>query len=187
MNPHPGQELKKSREAKGISLEQAAKDTCLRADILRQLEENDSVDNLPEVYHRLSLRMYARYLEVPVVKSRGPRQPGDFALSPVDGCVELAYSDATRGAPEPKKRRVIGPGTVLALTALLILTTGLWSLNAKLSRLNFEDRPERSPAPMVTETAAPNPPVQPIEGVDLNNALYLTLTPAQAVDESSAP
>ena len=40
---------------------------------------------------------------------------------------------------------------------------------------------------MVTETSAPNPPVQPIEGVDLNNALYLTLTPAQAVDESSAP
>ena len=187
MNPHPGQELKMSREAKGISLEQAAKDTCLRADILRQLEENDSVDNMPEVYHRLSLRMYARYLEVPVVKSRGPRQPGDVALSPVDGCVELAYSDTMRDAPEPKKRRVVGPGTVLAVSALIILTTGLWSLNAKLSRLNFEERPERPPAPLVKETAAPRLPVQPAERVNLDNALYLSLTPVPAVDGSFAP
>jgi cytoskeletal protein RodZ len=187
MNPHPGQELKMSREAKGISLEQAAKDTCLRADILRQLEENDSVDNMPEVYHRLSLRMYARYLEVPVVKSRGPRQPGDVALSPVDGCVELAYSDTMRDAPEPKKRRVVGPGTVLAVTALIILTTGLWSLNAKLSRLNFEDRPDRLPAPVMTETAVPGPTVQPADRVCLDNALYLTLVPAPAVDALTAP
>ena len=187
MNPHPGQELKMSREAKGISLEQAAKDTCLRADILRQLEENDSVDNMPEVYHRLSLRMYARYLEVPVAKSRGPRQPGDVALSPVDGCVELAYSDTMRDTPEPKKRRVVGPGTVLAVTALIILTTGLWSLNAKLSRLNFEERAERLPAPSVKETTAPALPIPPGDRVSLDNALYLSLTPGPAMGGSSAP
>lgn len=186
MNPHPGQELKKSREAKGISLEQAAKDTCLRADILRQLEENDSVDNMPEVYHKLSLRMYARYLEIPVSKSRAPRQPGDVELSPIDGCVELAYSETMRDEPEAKKRRVVGPGTVLAATALIILTTGLWSLNAKLSRLNFEDRPESTQTPVMIETpAAETPAARPTDRVSLDDALYLTLTPTAA--ESTAP
>lgn len=185
MNAHPGQELKKSREAKGISLEQAAKDTCLRADILRQLEENNSVDNMPEVYHKLSLRMYARYLEVPVSKSRAPRQPGDVELSPIDGCVELAYSDTMRDEPEAKKRRVVGPGSVLAATALIILATGLWSLNAKLSRLNFADRTERLPIPEIIESTAPEIPVRSTDRVSLDDALFLTLTPAQA--ETPAP
>lgn len=184
MNPHPGQELKKTREAKGISLEQAAKDTCLRADILRQLEENDSVDNMPEVYHKLSLRMYARYLEVPVSKSRALRRPGDVELSPIDGCVELAYSDTMRSAPETKKRGGVGPGTVLAVTALIILTTGLWSLNAKLSRLNFEDRPDGRETPVLDKTAAQK---SPAGRITLDDTLLLTLTPAPTVAGSVAP
>jgi len=184
MNPHPGQELKKSREAKGISLEQAAKDTCLRADILRQLEENDSVDNMPEVYHKLSLRMYARYLDVPVTKSRGPRQPEDVQLSPVDGCVELAYSDKKRENNEPKKRRVVGPGTVIAASALLILTTGLWSLNAKLSRLNFDDQPVLPADRVTTEVQASSAPAKSGEYASLDDVLYLTLSPAPTAAET---
>ena len=126
MNLRPGQELKKIRESKGITLEKAAADTCLRTDLLRQLEDEETVDAMPEIYRKLSLRMYARYLEVPVNHNRTvTRESGDIALSPVDGCVELAYSESLRGESEPKKRRTVGPGTVLAVSTSLILTIGL--------------------------------------------------------------
>ena len=101
MNLRPGQELKKIREAKGITLEKAAADTCLRKDLLRQLEDEETVDAMPEIYRRLSLRMYARYLDIPVTQTRtANRENGEVELSPVDGCVELAYSDSLRNEPE---------------------------------------------------------------------------------------
>jgi hypothetical protein len=40
---------------------------------------------------------------------------------------------------------------------------------------------------LVKETAAPRLPVQPAERVNLDNALYLSLTPVPAVDGSFAP
>ena len=169
-----------SREAKGISLEQAAKDTCLRADILRQLEENDSVDNMPEVYHKLSLRMYARYLEVPVTQSRTvARESGEVALSPIDGCVELAYSESMRGESEPKKHRTVGPGTVLAVSTSLILTIGLWSLNAKISRLNFDEPRE---VPVVVEKVSLVPPAS-ADPVRLEDSVEFSLSSSQSAKE----
>lgn len=184
MNPHPGQELKKFRESKGITLEQAAKDTCLRTDILRQLEEADDVDMMPEVYRKLSLRMYARYLGVPVAGRRAPHAAGDVQLSPVDGCVQLAYSETMRDAPEPKKRRPVGPGTVLAATAVLILTTGLWSLNAKISRLNLDEKQ----APVAAERVILSAPDKLTDTVRLEDSVFLTLTPAEpATGTPAAP
>jgi cytoskeletal protein RodZ len=188
MSAHPGQELKKFRESKGISLEQAAKDTCLRTDVLRQLEESEDVDAMPEVYRKLSLRMYARYLGVPVNPSRAPRQAGGVELSPVDGCVELAYSETMRDEAEPKKRRAVGPGTVLAATAVLILTTGLWSLNAKISRLNLDERPERTTAPVAVAPVNLALPTEAAEPIRLEDSVFLTLSPVDATaDEPPAP
>ena len=184
MNLRPGQELKKIRESKGITLEKAAADTCVRADILRQLEDEETVDSMPEVYRKLSLRMYARYLDIPVAHTRtAAREPGEVELSPVDGCVELAYSESMRGEPEPKKRRAMGPGTVLALATMLILTVGLWSLNAKVSRLNVDEKRER---PTVVERAALVPSV-PSGAVSLEDSVSLTLNPLEQAAESPAP
>ena len=184
MNLRPGQELKKIRESKGITLEKAAADTCLRTDLLRQLEDEETVDAMPEVYHRLSLRMYARYLDIPVAHTRtGARKAGEVELSPVDGCVELAYSESMRSEPEPKKRRTMGPGTVLALTTMLILTIGLWSLNAKVSRLNVDEKRER---PTVVERAS-LVPSGPAEAVSLEDSVSLTLAPQEKPSESPAP
>jgi cytoskeletal protein RodZ len=181
MNLRPGQELKKIREAKGITLEKAAADTCLRKDLLRQLEDEETVDAMPEIYRRLSLRMYARYLDVPVAQNRtANREAGEVELSPVDGCVELAYSDSLRNEPEPKKRRTVGPGTVLAVSTLLILTTGLWSLNAKVSRLNFDEKRERV---VVVEKASLVPPVSS-ESVRLEDPVNMKLVPKEPVSES---
>ena len=180
MNLRPGQELKKIRESKGITLEKAAADTCLRTDLLRQLEDEETVDAMPEIYRKLSLRMYARYLEVPVNHNRTvTRESGDIALSPVDGCVELAYSESLRGESEPKKRRTVGPGTVLAVSTSLILTIGLWSLNAKISRLNFDEKRERV---VFVEKASLVPPA-PSESVRLEDSVSMKLVPKEPVSE----
>ena len=180
MNLRPGQELKKIRESKGITLEKAAADTCLRTDLLRQLEDEETVDAMPEIYRKLSLRMYARYLEVPVNNNRTvARGPGEVALSPVDGCVELAYSESLRGESEPKKHRTVGPGTVLAVSTLLILTIGLWSLNAKISRLNFDEKHE---VPVVVEKVSLVPPAS-ADPVRLEESVEFSLSGSQPAND----
>ena len=173
MNPQAGPELKKVREAKGLSLEQAARDLCLRADVLRELEGTEEERSLPDVYRKLSLRMYARYLGVAFNPSRDEHR---VELSPVNSCVELAYSEKMRDEPAPKKRRTMVAGTVLAATAVLILTTGLWSLNAKISRLNSDGKPPRAVVP-ATPSVDLSAPAAVKESVRLEDSVFLTLTP----------
>jgi hypothetical protein len=124
--------------------------------------------------------MYARYLEVPVNHTRTvTRESGDIALSPVDGCVELAYSESLRGESEPKKRRTVGPGTVLAVSTLLILTIGLWSLNAKISRLNFDEKQE---VPVVVEKVSLVPPAS-ADPVRLEESVEFSLSGSQPAND----
>jgi hypothetical protein len=87
----------------------------------------------------------------------------------------LAYSDSLRNEPEPKKRRTVGPGTVLAVSTLLILTTGLWSLNAKVSRLNFDEKRERV---VVVEKASLVPPAS-TDPVSLEESVEFSLSGSQ--------
>jgi cytoskeletal protein RodZ len=57
-----GSALRRAREVRGLSLDEAARDTRLRTDQLDALERGD-FDVLPgEVYVRASLRTYASYL-----------------------------------------------------------------------------------------------------------------------------
>lgn len=192
MIEHAGQALKSTRESKGLTLQQAAEDLCLRTDVLRELEEMPEAASLPETYRKLSLRMYARYLGVDFTSTAD--KPG-VELSPVDGCVQLAYSDRLEEPEKPKKkRRVLGFGTLLLATGVLLLATGLWSLNAKLSRLNLEDRAPRPaatpavPAPTPVEITVSNTPA-----VSLDDDVFLTLsqtpaeTPVEAAAEPAAP
>ncbi|HEX4942188.1 MAG TPA: helix-turn-helix domain-containing protein [Actinomycetota bacterium] len=60
--PGVGSALQRAREVRGLSLDEAARDTRLRVDQLDALERED-FDVLPgEVYVRASLRTYANYL-----------------------------------------------------------------------------------------------------------------------------
>lgn len=190
MSEHAGQALKSTRESKGLTLQKAADDLCLRADVLRELEETPDAASLPEAYRKLSLRMYARYLGVDFTSTT---DKSGVKLSPVDGCVELAYSDRLEEEEKPKKkRRTVGVGTLLLATGVLLLATGLWSLNAKLSRLNLDDRPHRTavaqPAPAPVEITVSNTPT-----VSLEDNVFLTLsqtsaeTPVESAAEPTAP
>lgn len=63
-----GSALQRAREVRGLSLDEAARDTRLRVDQLDALERED-FDVLPgEVYVRASLRTYASYLGLDVDK-----------------------------------------------------------------------------------------------------------------------
>jgi cytoskeleton protein RodZ len=57
-----GTVLRSARQARGLSLEEASRDTKLRADQLRALEDERFDQLMGEVYVRGSLRSYAHYL-----------------------------------------------------------------------------------------------------------------------------
>jgi cytoskeleton protein RodZ len=66
-----GPALRRAREVRGLSLDEAARDTRLRVDQLDALERED-FDVLPgEVYVRASLRTYASYLGLDPTKLAG--------------------------------------------------------------------------------------------------------------------
>jgi cytoskeletal protein RodZ len=57
-----GSALRTARTKRGLTLEEAARDTRIRADILGALEDEDFEHLLGDVYVRGSLRSYAQYL-----------------------------------------------------------------------------------------------------------------------------
>jgi hypothetical protein len=60
-----GEALRAARVQRGISLEDAATDTCIRASHLRALEDDEPPKDYPgPVYARFFLREYAEYLEL---------------------------------------------------------------------------------------------------------------------------
>jgi cytoskeletal protein RodZ len=192
MSQLSGEELKEIRESKGVSLEKAAADLCLRPELLRALESNTGSEFLSDTYHRLSLQMYARYL--------GQSRPGTASrestdrktpLSPVHSCVELAYSDKLDPKVGKPKRRKLRGVTLVAAASIAALALGIWSLNAKLARLTPAPKQtvveEATPPETKTEPATADVPadsvILPVEHVTLDEELYFSLTPPEAPAE----
>jgi hypothetical protein len=65
----------------------------------------------------------------------------------------------------------------------LILTIGLWSLNAKISRLNFDEKQE---VPVVVEKVSLVPAAS-ADPVRLEDSVSLTLDTQTPAPEASAP
>lgn len=63
-----GDRLEEARKRQGISLREAAEATKIRVDFLSNFERNDFDFDLPDVYKRGFLKLYARYLKVDVDK-----------------------------------------------------------------------------------------------------------------------
>lgn len=172
MNTTAGCELRKRREAKGISLDQAARDTRLSVSVLESLESSEaSAEDLPEVYQRLSCQMYARYLGVPVGVTRAPRAREVLRPRVAPLNIVLRGFAGPASFERPSKRQ---PGRLFALAkatsaaVVVVLAIGLWSLNAKLSRLSFDRVLGESALPIeraksLDEPAAPTePPLRPV-------------------------
>ena len=59
-----GQKLEEARNRKGISLREATESTKIRGDYLSAFESGNFDINLPEVYLRGFVRLYARFLDL---------------------------------------------------------------------------------------------------------------------------
>ncbi len=166
MSAPTGLELKKLRESKGITLDQAARDTCMRAAVLGALEEVGHGEDLPAVYDKLSLSMYARYLGVDMeMTRRATRTPEGVRIAPVGVRIRRMGRAAKAPRLDPAQRsRLLTIAKTTSTIVVVVLAVGLWSLNAKLDRLNLDDRPVHAAG----ETAAPAAPeLPPLETVPL--------------------
>ena len=59
-----GQKLEDARNRKGISIREASESTKIRGDFLTSFEAGNFDINLPEVYLRGFIRVYARFLGI---------------------------------------------------------------------------------------------------------------------------
>lgn len=145
MTAPTGAQLKEIRESKGITLEQAAADTCLRPGFLRELEEVTDTDAMEEVYQKLSFSMYARYLGVELETTRRavPLRTGKskLRLVPITNFIRRMGR-----APKPprldrhQRNRLLAVAKGTSAAVVVVLAIGLYSLNAKLARLNVDEK-----------------------------------------------
>ncbi len=63
-----GERLEEARKRQGISLREAAEATKIRSDFLQSLENNQFEFDLPDVYRRGFLKLYARFLKLDTEK-----------------------------------------------------------------------------------------------------------------------
>jgi cytoskeletal protein RodZ len=165
-----GQQLKQSREEKGISLQEIAESTHISIRFLQAIE-NDAYDVLPGgVFNRAFVRKFARQVgfdeeqAVNLYQEQWQEQGGE---------PERGYQ---LGVDEPDFRQSSGNGLLLSFVALIIigaLTYAAWVIFAPVSNsggsavagLNTPASPSVTPTPSVTPeaTASPssNPPGSP--------------------------
>lgn len=181
MSTATGPELKNLRESKGVTLEQAAADTCLRPGFLRELEERDTAADFPDVYHQLSLRMYARYLGLEVEPERRKTAPADQGprISPVGLFVRRMGRPPKPPRLSPAQRnRLVGIAKTTSAAVVTVLAIGLWSLNAKLSRLDIDETKPRIRA-AVPAKPAPLPVMIEMPRCTLEEPVQLVLVPGR--------
>jgi cytoskeletal protein RodZ len=174
-----GAELRDLRESKGITLEQAAEATCLRVGFLREMEEAADYEAIPEVYQKLSFRMYARFLGIEMETTRR--------------AVRSESRKSRMGRPpkppvldRQQRNRLLTVAKTTSAAVVVVLAVGLYSLNAKLARLNIDERDEETaarhlpaePRPQLTLLSTQSSPVPDIV---LEDPYPLTLVPGAGV------
>jgi hypothetical protein len=149
-----GSALRRAREVRGLSLDDAARDTRLRVEQLDALERED-FDVLPgEVYVRASLRTYASYLGL-----NADRLAGAYARA----------ADAPEPIPPPGKlgpvERMIAASRIRDNQRFLLVSA--LSILVVLLGLGLLSRDAAAPAPaaLPTQTVSPVPPDPAIHAV----------------------
>ena len=164
-----GAALKEIRESKGITLEQAAEVTCLRAGFLRELEEVTDCEAIPEIYRKLSFRMYARHLGVEMETTRrGMRKESRrsrIRIAPVTNFVRrMGRPPKPPVLDRQQRNRLLTIAKATSAAVVVVLAIGLYSLNAKLARLNIGEKDGETaarqtapePRPQLTLFSAPS-------------------------------
>jgi cytoskeletal protein RodZ len=123
-----GPALRRAREVRGVSLDEAARDTRLRVDQLDALERED-YDVLPgEVYVRASLRTYANYLGMDAEKVAGAYARTAEEFEPVPPPAKLGRVErmiaASRIRDNQRLLLVMAASILIVLLAFGLLARG---------------------------------------------------------------
>lgn len=114
-----GPRLRSARLARGVSIEEASRDTRIRADVLQALEDEDFERLLGDVYVRGCLRSYSNYLGLPpdALVSRYARHSADPEPVPRAVLPPTAPAVGARRRRDNHRLWVMIAATVLALAA----------------------------------------------------------------------
>lgn len=158
-----GAELRELRESKGITLEEAAEATCLRAGFISELEQVADYDAIPEVYRKLSFRMYARLLGVEMETTRVAASAGSrkskARLVPITNFIRRMGRPPKPPLLDRQQRsRLLTIAKTTSAAVVVVLAIGLYSLNAKLARLNVDEK--------IEELSIRSVSAEPIQQVD---------------------
>lgn len=162
-----GAYLGSARAKAGIPLEQAAKDTRIRTQRLREIESDDFSGFVHPTYVRLFLLDYAAYLGVPLEEIR-PMLPDRTGLA--TGGFQylnvLATPDNKKPKTEPKRPRhrlLVFFGALAVLFIILVIGFSIWLAWRKVERVALSvpipepvaEVAKASPTPGGNATATP--------------------------------
>lgn len=157
-----GARLGAARAKAGISLEQAARDTRIRVQRLKEIETDDFSGFAHPTYARLFLLDYAAYLGVPADEIR-PLLPDQTAPSPAG----FQYLDALDHSMQPReglliakrrRRRLVATiVSLLALIAILVIGIYFWRTLQKIDRITPRSAEMTSGSPTPTPEPSPTP------------------------------
>lgn len=182
-----GEELRREREIRGISLKEIADATKISKRFLEAIERNDHRTLPAPVFTRGFVREYARYLGL---NSEEMVNRYNFAAAGDDRIEKPPRFDRiTEPPPEPpreapKKRPIPPPyarigfgvyGTIIVVAALAATAWWAWEHKRLLA-----DRHEETPRPVVARRTvapqAPAPPAEPVQPVQEPLKMTIELT-----------
>jgi cytoskeleton protein RodZ len=161
-----GPALRKARQARGVSVAEASRDTKIRQEFIEALEDERFDRLLGDVYVRGALRSYSTYLGLPAdrVVSRYARTAADPAPAP--GAAPLPPTEAVVGAP-----RVRDDHRLIAMIAgILVIVAAAFGVLS-----NRDGAPPAAESAVVLGAEALTQPSGP--GISLSIS-----TPSDAVD-----
>ncbi len=145
-----GELLRSTREAKGVSLEQAEEATRIRRRYLEALEAEDFEQMPAEVYVRGFLRNYALYLGLDLEEMLALRgTPPEEAVAPSFG--EQLEEPLVSPSPLLLLSRVLGVLSVLSM----VIAAGWWGYQWYAAGNNPFAAPTPTPTPISLPTATP--------------------------------
>ena len=182
-----GEELKREREIRGISLKEIADETKISKRFLEALERNDHKTLPAPVFTRGFVRQYARYLGL---NTEDIVNRYNYAAAGDDRIEKSAHLDRlvqpVTAEPQPPPRKGIPPVyarvdrniyiTIAIVIALALV--GWWAFRYKQQR-NAAEQAESRPVVVASTSAAapkPQPPPPPVTQTSTNpDMLHLTL------------
>jgi cytoskeletal protein RodZ len=188
-NPQPhselasfGEELRREREIRGISLKEIADSTKISRRFLEAIERNDHKTLPAPVFTRGFVREYARYLGLnteEIVNRYNYAAAGDDRIEKSDHLERLVHQEPEPPAPVPRKPAsiprapaVFNRGLLITVVLVAILGGATWfAMNAKRTR---DAAAAEAAVPVAATFAAPEP----------REAQPTTEAAAQAVDDS---